>query len=236
MDSTEIDKFSKLAHQWWDVNGEFRTLHHINPLRLKFIQSHINLKNKKIIDIGCGGGILAESMAQTGAAVTGLDLSPQLIETAKLHLIESQQLNSQSLNISYECIDIADKANQLAHEFDILTCLEMLEHTTDYEAIISNCNKLLKPGAIAFFSTLNRNLKSYALGVVAAEYIMQLIPRGTHDYKKFIKPSELNTVLTKYQFELFDIKGIHYNPLTQNAKITNNVDINYIVACRKIAV
>lgn len=236
MDDTEIDKFSKLAHEWWDINGEFRTLHHINPVRLKFIQSHVNLNNKKIIDIGCGGGILAESMAQTGALVTGLDLSSQLIETAKLHLIESQQAASPSLNISYECIDIAEKANQIAHEFDILTCLEMLEHNSDYETIIYNCNKLLKSGGIAFFSTLNRNLKSYAFGVVAAEYMMKIVPRGTHDYKKFIKPAELNSVLNKYQFELFDIKGIGYNPLTQSAKITNNVDINYIVACRKIAV
>ncbi|MDQ5921317.1 MAG: 2-polyprenyl-6-hydroxyphenyl methylase / 3-demethylubiquinone-9 3-methyltransferase [Pseudomonadota bacterium] len=229
-DAAEIDKFDQLAHEWWNLDGEFRTLHQLNPVRLKFMQNHVDsLANKKIIDIGCGGGILAEGMASLGAIVTAIDLSKQSIATAKLHLFESR------LNIIYECTDVTSKAQEYAGEFDILTCMEMLEHTSDPEDIIDQCSRLLKPDGLGFFSTINRNLKSYALGVVAAEYIINIIPRGTHDYTKFIKPSKLRSLLAQHQLELIDIKGIRYNPLTQKAKLGSNVDINYIVACRKLS-
>jgi 2-polyprenyl-6-hydroxyphenyl methylase/3-demethylubiquinone-9 3-methyltransferase len=227
-DAQEVNKFNDLAHQWWNIDGEFKTLHHINPVRLKFVTDTINLNNKSVIDVGCGGGIFAESMASIGAHVSGIDLAPQSIETAKLHLYES------NLKIDYECIDIETYAKSHHEQFDVVTCMEMLEHVPNPEIIIENCNHLLKPGGLAFFSTINRNPKSYALGVIAAEYIMNIIPRGTHEYKKFIKPSELSHLLSKHGFEIFVIKGMEYNPLTEVVKISNNVDINYMVACRKI--
>ena len=227
-DAKEVNKFNDLAHQWWNLDGEFRTLHHINPIRLKFVTNNVHLANKNVIDIGCGGGIFSESMALESANVTGLDLAPQSIEIAKLHLFESE------LNINYECINIEAYAKSHKESFDVLTCMEMLEHVPNPEIIIENCNLLLKPGGIAFFSTINRNPKSYALGVIAAEYILNLIPKGTHEYNKFIKPSELRKLLVKNGFEIFAIKGIEYNPITETASLTNNVDINYMFACRKI--
>lgn len=226
-DAKEVNKFNNLAHEWWNLDGEFKTLHHINPARLDFIKSTVNLKDKAAIDVGCGGGILAESMAKAGAKVTAIDLAPQSIEIAKLHLYESE------LKVNYECIDIETKATSSPQQFDVLTCMEMLEHVPDPEVIIDNCSKLIKPGGFAFFSTLNRNLKSYALGVIAAEYILNLVPKGTHEYKKFIKPSEMRSLLSKYGFELSSIRGLEYNPLTQAVKLSNNVDINYMIACRK---
>ena len=227
-DAHEVNKFNDLAHQWWNLDGEFKTLHHINPVRLKFVTDKIDLDNKSVIDIGCGGGIFAESMASKRANVTAIDLAPQSIEIAKLHLFES------GLNIDYECVDIESYAKTHTEHFDVLTCMEMLEHVPNPEIIIKNCNTLLKPGGIAFFSTINRNLKSYALGVVAAEYILNLIPKGTHEYKKFIKPSELRNLVTKNGFEVFAIKGMEYNPITQSTRLSDNVDINYMIACRKI--
>ncbi|MFN7095019.1 MAG: bifunctional 2-polyprenyl-6-hydroxyphenol methylase/3-demethylubiquinol 3-O-methyltransferase UbiG [Burkholderiales bacterium] len=228
-DLTEINKFNDLAHEWWNLDGEFRTLHHINPVRLGFIKQHVSLQGKLTLDVGCGGGILAESLAQSGAIVSGIDLAPQSIEVAKLHLYES------GLSVNYECIDIAVKASQEEAKFEVLTCMEMLEHVPDPEEIIANCAKLVMPGGMAFFSTLNRTLKSYALAVLAAEYILKLIPKGTHDYKKFIKPSELRYLLVKHGFELVDIKGLQYNPLTKQATLTNDISINYIISCHKVS-
>jgi 2-polyprenyl-6-hydroxyphenyl methylase/3-demethylubiquinone-9 3-methyltransferase len=228
-DLTEINKFNDLAHEWWNLDGEFRTLHHINPVRLGFIKQHVSLQGKLTLDVGCGGGILAESLAQSGAIVSGIDLAPQSIEVAKLHLYES------GLSVNYECIDIAVKAAQEEAKFEVLTCMEMLEHVPDPEEIIANCAKLVTPGGMAFFSTLNRTLKSYALAVLAAEYILKLIPKGTHDYKKFIKPSELRYLLVKHGFELVDIKGLQYNPLTKQATLTNDISINYIISCHKVS-
>lgn len=223
----EIDKFNNLAHEWWNETGQFRTLHQINPARVEFIKKHAVLNNANLIDVGCGGGILAESLAREGANITAIDLAPQSIEIAKLHLYESQ------LNINYECIEIGEKSSTTANSFDILTCMEMLEHVPDPEYIIAECAKLIKNGGIAFFSTLNRNVKSYALGVIAAEYILKLVPTGTHDYKKFITPAELRRMLAKYDFELIAINGIDYNPLTSNFGLGTNTDINYLVACIK---
>lgn len=223
----EIDKFNSLAHEWWNETGQFKTLHQINPARVEFVKKHAELNNMSLIDVGCGGGILAESLAKEGANVTAIDLAPQSIEIAKLHLYESQ------LNINYECIEISEKSSTAVNSFDILTCMEMLEHVPNPEYIIAECAKLLKNGGIAFFSTLNRNIKSYALGVIAAEYILKLVPTGTHDYKKFITPAELRSMLSKHGFELIAINGIDYNPITSNFGLGTNTDINYLVACRK---
>lgn len=229
-DQKEINKFNNLAHEWWNLEGEFKTLHQINPLRLEFIKKHVNLEGKKVIDVGCGGGILAESLACNGANVTGIDMAPQSIETAQLHLFES------GLAVDYHCIDLLSIADTQAEEYDVVSCMEMLEHVPDPELIIANCAKLLKPDGVAFFSTLNRTLKSYALGVLGAEYIFKLLPRGTHDYSKFIKPAELSQLLRQHGLRVTDIKGINYNPFSGHARICQNTDINYMVSCIKESV
>ncbi len=226
-DAKEINKFNNLAHEWWNPEGEFKTLHHINPIRLEFIQNIVSINNKAIIDIGCGGGILAESLAQYSTNISAIDLAPQSIEIAKLHLFES------GFNINYECIDIETKAAKEPNKFDIVTCMEMLEHVPNPQVIIDNCYSLLKPGGYAFFSTLNRNLKSYALGVIAAEYIMKIVPKGTHEYNKFIKPSELRKLVTNAGLEVIALSGMTYNPITQNAQLSNDIDINYLMGCYK---
>lgn len=228
MNNHEINKFNNLAHEWWNIDGEFRTLHQINPARVEFIKSHINLIDKKVIDVGCGGGILSESMAKAGANVTAVDLAPQSIEVAKLHLYES------NLNIDYQCVDISNIAINEPISYDVVTCMELLEHVCNVDEIISNCAKLIKTGGLAFFSTINKNPKSYLLGVLIAEYVFKLIPKGTHDYKKFITPANLQQILYKHDLLLIDIKGLHYNPLTQIASISQNVDINYMVCCVKV--
>ena len=227
-DQAEVDKFNNLAHEWWNIDGEFKTLHHINPARLNFIKKHSKLDASiNAIDVGCGGGILAESLASCGAITTGIDLAPQSIEVAKLHLYESM------LSVNYECIELGDKAKVMPESFDILTCMEMLEHVPCPEYIIHECAKLLKPGGMAFFSTLNRTPKSYVLGVLVAEYILKIIPKGTHEYQKFIKPSEMNRLAVKNGFSLVAINGIHYNPFTHDYALNNNPEINYLVAYRK---
>ncbi len=224
----EIDKFNDLAHEWWNIDGAFKTLHQINPLRCEFIQKHSQIRDKTLIDVGCGGGILSEALAKLGAQVSAIDLAPQSIEIAKLHLYES------NLSINYECIEVGAKAAQSAESYDIVTCMEMLEHVPDPAYIIQECAKLLKPNGMAFFSTLNRNFKSYALGVVAAEYILNLVPQGTHDYQKFIKPAELRNMLKQAGFELVALSGVTYNPISQTATLSTDTSINYMVACQKI--
>lgn len=226
-DQREINKFNDLAHNWWNLDGEFKTLHHVNPTRVKFILNHAELKDKNLIDVGCGGGILSEALSVAGAHVTGIDLAPQSIEIAKLHLHES------NLSINYKCVDVQDIANEYPEQFDVVTCMEMLEHVPQPEVIIENCIKLLKPGGIAFFSTINRTFKSYTLGVLAAEYILKLIPKGTHNYQQFIKPSELLRMLEHYGLNLIDIKGLDYNPFNHIATISHNTEINYMVAATK---
>lgn len=224
----EVDKFNNLAHEWWNLDGEFKTLHQINPARVEFVKRHANLKDQELIDVGCGGGILAESLAIEGAKVSAIDLAPQSIEIAKLHLFES------NLDVNYECIEISEKAKLNPEKFDIVTCMEMLEHVPSPDYIIAECAKLLKPNGVAFFSTLNRNIKSYALGIFTAEYLLNLVPKGTHDFKKFIKPAELRKLLAANGLEIIALNGIDYNPLTANFGLSNNTDINYLVACRKV--
>ena len=224
----EIDKFNDLAHEWWNTDGAFKTLHQINPLRCEFIQKHSQVRDKALIDVGCGGGILSEALAKLGAQVSAIDLAPQSIEIAKLHLYES------NLSVNYECVEVGDKAAQSPESFDVVTCMEMLEHVPDPAYIIQECAKLLKPNGMAFFSTLNRNLKSYALGVIAAEYVLNLVPQGTHDYQKFIKPAELRNMLKQAGFELVALSGMTYNPISQTAALSTDTSINYMVACQKI--
>lgn len=224
----EIDKFNDLAHEWWNSDGAFKTLHQINPLRCEFIQRHSELKDKSLLDVGCGGGILSEALAKLGAQVSAIDLAPQSIEIAKLHLYES------NLSINYECIEVGAKAIQSPESFDVVTCMEMLEHVPDPAYIIQECAKLLKSGGMAFFSTLNRNFKSYALGVIAAEYVLNLVPQGTHDYQKFIKPAELRSMLKQAGLELVALSGMTYNPISQTATLSTDTSINYMVACQKI--
>ncbi len=227
-DVNEIDKFDNLSYSWWDSNGELKTLHHINPSRVNFIKKFVDLTNKKIVDVGCGGGILSEALSLEGAHLTGIDLSSQAIEVAKLHLYESK------LNIDYRCCPLNEFALQNINSYDVVVCMEMLEHVTNYEDIIKQCSLVLKTGGMAFFSTINRGFKSYILGVLTAEYILKIIPKGTHDYVKFIKPSELKNVLNRYNMQIIDIKGLTYNPITANAFLSNNVDVNYMVCCKKI--
>ena len=229
VDNGEIDKFSALAHAWWDKNGEMKPLHAINPLRLQFIEEYAGLANKSIIDVGCGGGILSEALAQQQAKVTAIDMAEASIEVAKLHLLES------GLQVNYQVSTAEAFAEQQAGQFDIVTCLEMLEHVPDPSSIIAACAQLLKPGGKIFLSTLNRNPKAYLGAIIAAEYILGLLPKGTHDYKKFIKPSELQSWLEANGLVLKAMRGIHYNPLSKNYSLVKDVSINYLVYAEKIA-
>ena len=228
VDQAEINKFSALAHQWWCEDGEFRTLHQVNPLRVQFIEECAgNLHELNIADIGCGGGILAEALAKKGATVTGLDLAEASLNVAKLHLLES------NLSIRYLKEPVESLAQNEPLSFDIVTCMEMLEHVPDPESIIQSCAQLCKPGGWVFFSTLNRNLKSFALSIVMAEYVTGLIPKGTHEYSKYIKPLELINAARNHGLQVTKIKGVHYNPLTKNLSLGGNADVNYIAAFTK---
>jgi len=221
----EIDKFSELSQQWWDKSGKMRTLHDINPLRVQFIQQQVDLTSKTVIDIGCGGGILSESLAQQQATVTGIDLAETLLEVAKQH---SQQAG---LSINYQCISAEDMAEKAAGQFNVVTCLEMLEHVPDPAAIVQACAKLLKPDGQLFFSTLNRTLKAYLFAILGAEYVLKLIPRGTHQYDQFIRPAELDKWLRESGLSLKTITGFSYNPLTHTAQFSKDVGVNYLVHC-----
>jgi len=226
-DPIELEKFSQLAHKWWDPHGEFKPLHDINPLRLDYIDLHASLAGKLVLDVGCGGGILSESMAQLGAAVTGIDLSDKALQVAKLHLLESGK------QVDYRKIAAETLATEQPAHFDVVTCLEMLEHVPDPSSVISVCAKLVKPGGWIFFSTLNRNPKSYLLAVIGAEYILNMLPRGTHDYAKFIKPSELAQYVRNAGMNMDNIIGMSYNPLTKVYSLGKDTDVNYMIACRK---
>lgn len=230
LDVQEIAKFSEIASRWWDLEGEFKPLHQINPLRLQFIMDEAQgLFDKKVLDVGCGGGILAESMAKAGAHVTGIDMAEESLEVAKLHGFES------GIKVDYQCSTAEDFAQQHAASFDIVTCLEMLEHVPDPASVVNACSKLVKPGGLVAFSTLNRNIKSYGLAVLAAEYVMGLVPKGTHDYKKFIKPSELLRFADNVGLKAISMTGLHLNPLSGNYYLSEqNVDVNYIVICEKL--
>lgn len=226
-DSKEIAKFSELAHRWWDPQSEFRPLHEINPLRLNWIDQHATLAGKKVLDVGCGGGILAESMATRGAHVTGIDLSEKALSVARLHLLES------GLQVDYQLISAEALAKEHEASFDIVTCMEMLEHVPSPASIIQACSQMVKPGGHVFFSTLNRNPKSYLLAVLGAEYVLNMLPRGTHDYEKFIKPSEISNFLRSSELELQEMVGMTYNPFSKTYKLGKDVSVNYLLRCRR---
>jgi len=227
VDQSEIAKFSALAHRWWDPNSEFKPLHAINPLRLSWIKTFINLEGKKVVDIGCGGGILAESLAQSGAETTGIDLSEKALKVAELHALEV------GANLTYRAISAEDLAQEQAGQYDVVTCMEMLEHVPDPASVVKACADLCKPGGILFFSTLNRNPKSYLFAIIGAEYILRLLPKGTHEYAKFIKPSELVQFTRAAGLEMLGMKGLSYNPITQVYSLNEDVDVNYMIAVRK---
>ena len=221
----EIAKFEKVASQWWDLHGDFKPLHQINPLRRNFITSHVgDVFEKNIIDVGCGGGILAESLARLGANVTGIDMGTEPLNVAKLHALEA------GVPVTYEKITAEQKADDSQQSFDVVTCMEMLEHVPDPESIIRACAQMAKPGGYVFFSTLNKTTKSYLFAILAAEKLLKLVPDGTHDWDKFIRPSQLITWAENAGLKCFDASGIHYNPITENHKLADGLDVNYILA------
>ena len=226
-DPIEIEKFSQLAHKWWDPQSEFKPLHEINPLRLAYIDRLASLAGKTVLDVGCGGGILSESMAGLNASVTGIDLSDKALQVARLHLLESGK------QVSYRKIAVEDMAIECPGQFDIVTCLEMLEHVPDPDSVIVSCAKLVKPGGQVFFSTLNRNPKSYLFAIIGAEYVLNMLPRGTHDYAKFLKPSELAQSCRNADLSVTDLIGLSYNPLSKIYSLGRDTSVNYMVACRR---
>ncbi len=228
VDAEEIHKFDKMAEDWWNPQGDMKPLHQLNPVRLNYVQEYINLNAKKVLDVGCGGGILSEAMAQAGAQVSAIDLSAQALTVAKQHAQEN------NLNIDYQKISTEDFAQQQPHTFDAVICMEMLEHVPNPESIIKACSALTKPDGLVFFSTINRNLKSYLMDIVAAEYILQLLPKGTHEYEKFIRPSELVNWSRPQHLDLQDIRGIAYQ-LKGSFKLSKNTDGNYITCFKKIS-
>jgi 2-polyprenyl-6-hydroxyphenyl methylase/3-demethylubiquinone-9 3-methyltransferase len=222
-DPTELQKFSELAHRWWDPNSEFRPLHEINPLRLDWIDRHAALAGKKVLDVGCGGGLLSEAMAARGATVTGIDLSEKALGVARLHLLESGR------SVDYRYISAEDLAAQEAAGYDVVTCMEMLEHVPNPASTIVSCAALVKPGGHVFFSTINRNPKAYVFAVLGAEYILQLLPKGTHEYAKFIKPSELSRWAKSVDLELNELIGMSYNLFTKHYSLGTDTSVNYLV-------
>jgi len=229
VDAAELNKFSELAHKWWDKNSEFKPLHEINPLRLNYINDTVSLAGKRVLDVGCGGGILSESMAEKGAQVTGIDLGEKALKVAQLHSLES------GIAVDYRLIAAEVLAEQEVGTYDVVTCLEMLEHVPDPASIVSACAKLVKPGGHVFFSTINRNPKAYAFAVLGAEYILQMLPKGTHDYAKFIKPSELASFARQADLTLQDQAGMSYNPITKHYSLNKDVSVNYLVHTVKAA-
>ena len=222
-DPAELEKFGDLAHRWWDPNSEFKPLHDINPLRLDWIDGAIGLLGKRVLDVGCGGGLLSEGMAVRGAEVTGIDLSEKPLGVARLHLLESGQ------KVDYRKISAEQMAEEMPGAFDAVTCLEMLEHVPDPASIVESCGRLVKPGGQVFFSTINRNPKAYLLAVIGAEYVLQMLPKGTHDFAKFIKPSELTRWCKQSGLEPDELIGMTYNPLTRHYALGRDTDVNYLV-------
>jgi 2-polyprenyl-6-hydroxyphenyl methylase/3-demethylubiquinone-9 3-methyltransferase len=223
VDHAELNKFAELAHKWWDKTSEFKPLHEINPLRLSYIDSAIGLKGKTVLDVGCGGGILSESMAEKGAKVTGIDLGEKALKVAQLHSLES------GIEVDYKFVSVETLAAQQPESFDVITCLEMLEHVPNPASVIAACAKLVKPQGHVFFSTINRNPKAYIFAVLGAEYILNLLPRGTHDYEKFIKPSELASWARAEQLSLHGQIGMSYNPITQQYSLGADTSVNYLM-------
>ena len=230
VDQAEISKFGDLAHQWWDRDGVLRTLHAINPLRLGWVQEFQRLKDLRVLDVGCGGGILSESMAQVGAQVTGIDLAEESLRVAQLHALE-EGVN----NVNYRQISAEDLAREQPGQFDVVTCMELLEHVPDPGSVVRACAEAVKPGGWVFFSTIHRNPKAFLLAIVAAEYLLNLVPRGTHEYARMIQPSELRRECRLAGLVPAATRGLHYNPLTQRYWLSDNIDVNYMLACRKPA-
>ena len=224
-DPAELEKFSQLASRWWDPQGEFRPLHDINPLRLEWIDDTVGLAGKRVLDVGCGGGILAEAMAARGATVTGIDLSEKSLRVAELHLLQSKA------NVSYERSSAEEFAARHPGAFDVVTCMELLEHVPEPPSVVAACAHLVRPGGHVFFSTINRNPKAYLFAVIGAEYILRLLPRGTHDYLRFIKPSELSRSARHAGLRTVELIGMTYNPLTREYKLGHNCDVNYLLHC-----
>ena len=222
-DELELKKFGDLAHKWWDKNSEFKPLHAINPLRLKWIDDLVGLNGKRVLDVGCGGGILSESMYFKGAKVVGIDLGEKALNVAKLHQLET------GAQVDYQYVPVEQYASQQPASFDVVTCLEMLEHVPDPAAIIAACARLVKPGGSVFFSTINRNPKAYIFAVLGAEYLLNLLPKGTHDYAKFIKPSELAGWARLANLEMLSMRGMSYNPITQHYSLGDDVAVNYMI-------
>jgi 2-polyprenyl-6-hydroxyphenyl methylase / 3-demethylubiquinone-9 3-methyltransferase len=223
VDSSELAKFASRAAEWWDPRGAFRTLHEINELRLDYIAARTALPGMRVLDVGCGGGLLAEGLAARGARVVAIDMAPENVAAARQHAAEN------SLTIDYRCVDVEELAREMARQVDCVTCLEMLEHVPEPSRIVAACAAALRPGGSAFFSTINRNLKSFAMAIVGAEYVLGLLPRGTHEYSKLIRPAELATWCRRAQLEISELTGLHHNPATGAYWLGGNVDVNYFV-------
>lgn len=228
-DPAELAKFSDLAHRWWDKESEFRPLHEINPLRLEWLDGLVSLKGLRVLDVGCGGGILADSMARKGAAVLGIDLASKALKVAQLHALEAQTQGVEYREISAEAL-----AAEQPNSFDVVTCMEMLEHVPDPSSVVRACAALVKPGGHVFFSTINRNAKAFLFAIVGAEYLLNMLPRGTHEYGKLIKPSELAAYCRAAGLEFVQAKGMEYNPLTRHYWLSANTSVNYLIATRKV--
>ncbi len=227
VDPLELEKFSALAHRWWDPESEFKPLHQINPLRLEWIDAIAPLKGRKVLDVGCGGGILAEAMARRGARVKGIDLSEKALKVAQLHRMESR------VAVDYEAVSAEALAESESATYDVITCMELLEHVPDPGSLVRACARLARPGGEVFFSTINRNLKSYVFAVIGAEYVLKLLPKGTHDYLKFVKPSELARHCRAAGLEVREIKGMRYNPLARSYSLVGDASVNYLVHCTR---
>ena len=228
-DPQELDKFGELAHKWWDTEGEFRPLHEINPLRLDWVAERVVLQGARVVDVGCGGGILAESMARRGAQVTGIDLSPKPLKVARLHAMEA------GVSLDYREVAAEDLAAEQPAAFDAVTCMEMLEHVPEPASVVRACAAMVRPGGHVFFSTLNRNLKSWLFAIVGAEYLLKMLPPGTHDHDRFIRPSELARMIREAGLEVLAFKGMEYNPLTRRYSLGQDTAVNYLIACRRPA-
>ena len=229
-DPQELAKFSELAHRWWDTESEFRPLHQINPLRLDWIDAHARLQGTRVLDIGCGGGILADSMARRGAKVLGIDLASKPLKVAQLHALEAGTENIEYREVAAEAL-----ATEMPAAFDTVTCMEMLEHVPDPSSIVAACASLVKPGGWVFFSTINRNAKAFLFAIVGAEHVLQLLPKGTHEYARFIRPSELAQWCRNAGLQLADTRGMEYNPITKRYWLSGDTSVNYLIACRRPA-
>ncbi|WP_313561478.1 bifunctional 2-polyprenyl-6-hydroxyphenol methylase/3-demethylubiquinol 3-O-methyltransferase UbiG [Diaphorobacter nitroreducens] len=227
-DPAELAKFSELAHRWWDPDSEFRPLHQINPLRLDWINQLSPLEGRKVLDVGCGGGILSDSMARKGAEVTGIDLASKALRVARLHALEAE-----TPRVQYREISVEELANECPGSFDTVTCMEMLEHVPDPQSVVAACARLVKPGGWVFFSTINRNAKAFALAIVGAEYLLKMLPQGTHEYAKFIRPSELASACRQAGLDVLHTRGMQYNPVTGRYWLSGDTDVNYLLATRR---